>query len=362
MNKLSISAVLPHLRVFGGIRRYLSLGQVWSSWGHEVVLYTPDGVAEAWLPFSGTVRPFREIGDRRHDVAFTPQPALLGALARVPTSRRVWYCAAENEPGEALALGETGLLLAAVSTALAGRLRRRTGRPVIDGAGAVDAGFFRPDRGRRDPAKRVVAAYGRRSRPRKGTDLVVRAVGALRSRHPGLELVLFDHVGPGNEQDPRDDFDPGFPARYVINPTADALAELYASSDVFVAAEKRAGWCNTAAEAMAAGACVVCTPSGTGDFARHGETALVVRLRHPFFLARALDRALADPALRARLAAAGRAEIERHSWPALAAKLLAGLGLERGVPDRADVAAAPVALPGERRERGNLLRSEFDGG
>jgi glycosyltransferase involved in cell wall biosynthesis len=350
MNALSICAVLPHLRVFGGIRRYLSLGQVWRDWGHQVVLYTPDGRPETWLPFAGEVRPFRDIGRQSHDVALTPQPALLGALARVPTSRRVWYCAAENEPGEALALEDPGLLLAAVSTALAGRLRGRAGRPVIDGAGAVDATFFRPERGRRDPARLVVAAYGRRSRPRKGTELVVRAVRALGARHPGLELVLFDHVGPGNERDPRDGFAPGFPARYVINPSADELAALYASCDVFVAAEKRAGWCNTAAEAMAAGACVVCTPSGTGDFARPGETALVVRLRHPFFLARALDRALSDSALRERLGRAGRAEMERHSWPRLAAKLLAGLGLGRGVPADPGPAAAlvpdlPAAAP-----------------
>jgi glycosyltransferase involved in cell wall biosynthesis len=112
----------------------------------------------------------------------------------------------------------------------------------------------------------------------------------------------------------------------VLNPGVDELAELYASSDVFVAAEKRAGWCNTAAEAMAAGACVVCTPSGTGDFARDGETALVVRLRHPFFLARALRRALDDRILRERLGVAGVAEAARHSWPRLAAKLLVQLG------------------------------------
>ena len=342
MNTLSIAAVLPHLRVFGGIRRYLSLGQVWTDWGHEVVLYTPDGEPATWLPFTGTVRPFREIGDRRHDLALTPQPALLGALARVPTTRRAWYCAAENEPGEDLAIEEPGLLLAAVSGALAARLARRAGRPVVDGTGAVDATFFRPDRGRRDPARKVVLAYGRRSRPRKGTDLVVRAVKDVLPRHPGLELVLFDHVGPGNEQDPRDRFAPGFPARFVLNPTADELAALYASSDVFVAAEKRAGWCNTAAEAMASGACVVCTPSGTGDFARHGQTALVVRLRHPFFLARAIDRALADAALRARLGTAGRAEVERHGWPALAAKLLEGFGLGRGVPP---AGARPAAQP-----------------
>ncbi len=101
---------------------------------------------------------------------------------------------------------------------------------------------------------------------------------------------------------------------------------------MFVAAEKRAGWCNTAAEAMASGACVVCTPSGTGDFARDGETALVVRIRHPWFLARALTRVLGDDALRARLATAGRAGIARHAWPRLAAKLLVQLGMGAGVP------------------------------
>ena len=96
MNRLSIAAVLPHLRVFGGIRRYLSLGQMWTDWGHEVVLYTPDGAPATWLPFAGTVRSFRELGDRPHDVALTPQPALLGALARIPTSgtRGTW-----QEPG-----------------------------------------------------------------------------------------------------------------------------------------------------------------------------------------------------------------------------------------------------------------------
>ena len=332
MNTLSIAAVLPHLRVFGGIRRYLTLGETWRSWGHQVVLYTPDGVAAAWLPFGGTVRPFSALGSARHDIAFTPQPALLPQLHAVPAAQRLWYCAAENEPGEALAVRDRGILLAAVSTALAQRLRRRARRPVLDGAGGVDAAFFRPDRGARDPARLVVAAYGRRSRPRKGTDLVVRAVRALAPRFPGLELVLFDHVGPGNEQDPRDGFPPGVAARFVLNPAPDELAALYASCDVFVAAEKRAGWCNTAIEAMAAGACVVCTTSGTGDFARDGETALVVRVRHPFFLSRALRRVLSDPALRARLGAAGRAEAARHSWPALAAKLLVQLGHADSVP------------------------------
>jgi glycosyltransferase involved in cell wall biosynthesis len=297
-----------------------------------VVLYTPEGQPADWLPFEGKVRSFEALSTGSHDVAFTPQPTLLPELRRLIATRRIWYCAAENEPGAALAIRDHTIGLAAVSTALVRRLAARARRPVIDGAGAVDIEFFHPARGRRDPARRVVAAYGRRSRPRKGTDLVVRAARGLAKRFPDLELVLFDHVGPGNEQDPRDGLTPGVNTRFVLNPTADALAELYAGTDVFVAAEKRAGWCNTAAEAMASGACVVCTPSGTGDFARNNETALVVPFRHPWFLAQAISRALRDDALRARLAAAGRAGIERHDWSRLAAKLLTQLGLGGGVP------------------------------
>jgi glycosyltransferase involved in cell wall biosynthesis len=125
----------------------------------------------------------------------------------------------------------------------------------------------------------------------------------------------------------------------VLNPSQDELARLYASADVFAAAERKAGWCNTAIEAMSSGAAVVCTPSGTRDFARHGETAWVVPVRHPWFLARGLARVLGDDALRARLSAAGPAAVLPFAWPVLAAKILDQLGLGAGVPTGATAAA-----------------------
>ncbi len=190
--------------------------------------------------------------------------------------------------------------------------------------GGIDTELFHPDPSRRGPGLRVLA-YGRRSRARKGTDLVVDAVRRARRCFPDLELVLFDHVGEGNEGDPRAGFDPGFPVRWVLNPSAAELAALYQSADVFVSAEKRAGWCNTAIEAMASGCAVVCTPSGTQDFARDGETALVARWRHPWFVGRAIERVLGDAALRAQLQAAGPGAAAPFAWPVLAAKILAQL-------------------------------------
>jgi len=97
---------------------------------------------------------------------------------------------------------------------------------------------------------------------------------------------------------------------------------LYQSAHVFIAAERKAGWCNTALEAMACGSAVGCTRSGTVDFARHGDTALVAPFRHEWFVGRAARRLLADPELRDRLSVAGPAEAGRWSWSGLASRLL----------------------------------------
>ncbi|MGH7726232.1 MAG: glycosyltransferase family 4 protein [Candidatus Eiseniibacteriota bacterium] len=349
MKHYSIAAVLPGMNVFGGVRRYLQLGNVWAAWGHRVTLYTPDGLAPAWFRFGGEVRRFDEApknapAEGAHDLAFTPEPPLLPVLRALPAVRRAFYVAVEGGPHEGEALRDRELLVYAVSGALRRALSRRWGRPILDGAGAVDAGLFRPRPIERDPRAPVVLAFGRRSRPRKGTALVVAAAEQAARRVPGLRLELFDHVGPGNERDPRAGFEAKLPWHYTLNPSQEELAALYARADVFVAAERKAGWCNTAIEALASGCPLVCTTSGTGDFARHGETARVVRIRHPFFLAREIVRVLEDPGMRERMSRAGRNEALRHGWPALAGRILAQAGLADGVRD--DVAIGAVTGAG----------------
>jgi glycosyltransferase involved in cell wall biosynthesis len=230
----------------------------------------------------------------------------------------------ENDPGVARAR-DVSARLAANSSALRRSLARRTRLPVLDGAGGINPEQFRPDPAKRRTAPLRVLGNGRRSRPKKGTDLVLQAMRGL-THVPDFELVLFDHVDEHNRQDPRDGAPLPANARFVINPTQDELVALYQSADVFVAAERKAGWCNTALEAMACGCAVVCTSSGTTDFARNSDNALVTA-RHPWFLRRAIRRTLADGMLRGRLAAAGPPEAARWTWDRLAEKLLAQLGV-----------------------------------
>ena len=321
---MKISAFLPHVGVFGGVRRFLELGNAWTALGHEVTLFHPGGEAPVWLAFRGRVAPLAAAATATADLALCADPHTFDAFAAHEARTHLYYCVIEGDPGAARATHSPRMLLAANSGALRRALASRSRRPVLDGAGGINVAHFRPDPARRATAPLRILLNGRRSRPKKGTDLILRALRGLEREVP-FEIVLFDTPGEHNRQDPRDGLALPAHARFVLGPTQDELAALYQSAHLFVAAERKAGWCNTALEAMASGAATVCTRSGTGDFARDGENARVVPIRHPFFIRRAVRTLLRDPALRERLAGAGPAEAARWTWELLARKLLAQL-------------------------------------
>jgi glycosyltransferase involved in cell wall biosynthesis len=317
---MRIVLFLPHVGVFGGVRRFIELGNEWSALGHEVTLHHPEGTPPHWLPFHGRVAPLSAAAGCPADLALCADPHTYDAFRATASGAHLYYCVIEGDAGLARAIADPKVRLAANSQALRRAVERRARRPVLDGVGGIRTTQFRPDPAKRATAPLRVLLNGRRSRAKKGTDLVLAALRAL-SGVPEFEIVLFDSVDAHNRQDPRDGAPLPANARFVLNPTQGELVALYQSSHVFVAAERKAGWCNTALEALASGCALVCTASGTRDFARDGENALVA-WRHPFFLRRAIRRVLADATLREQLAAAGPASAEPWGWPQLAAKLL----------------------------------------
>jgi glycosyltransferase involved in cell wall biosynthesis len=136
-----------------------------------------------------------------------------------------------------------------------------------------------------------------------------------------VRLVLFDDVGVGNERDPREHIRARVPVEFHVNPKQAELAGIYRGCHLLVSAERRAGWSNTVAEAMACGTPVVCTPSGTTDMALHGETACVARWRHAWALARGMRELCENP--EATLALRNRAleRIGRFAWPSVADRI-----------------------------------------
>jgi glycosyltransferase involved in cell wall biosynthesis len=128
-----------------------------------------------------------------------------------------------------------------------------------------------------------------------------------------VELHLFDTMTPGSP-DPRIGFDPGLPFRYYMNLGQEHMAGMYGAADVFVSAEHRAGWNNTAAEAAACGLPLVCTSSGTEDFAEHGRSALVVPLRSAYFFRKALVKLYHNRTIAPRLGAEAQRRILAFTW------------------------------------------------
>ena len=328
-------ALLPGVGVFGGVRRVLELGNALVRRGHRYVLYHPEGTPPGWLPFAGLVRPLPALRQVSHQVLLCGEPTLLGDFEAAPAALKIFYCVLEKLPGERRIVRHPGWTILANSSGVQERLWRCHRVRAEAAFGGVNLQMFHPPGAppRRPPGTFRILAYGRVSRQRKGTLLVVRAAEALARRlsrrrlaaagsaPPPVELVLFDHLGPGNERDPRPELPCRIPCEFHLDEPQERLAELYASCDVFVSAERRAGWNNTVAEAMACGVPVLCTSSGTRDLARHMETAWVACWRHSYFLAAGLAALQRDPELRLRLRAAAQRRVAAFTWDRVAARV-----------------------------------------
>jgi GT2 family glycosyltransferase len=165
--------------------------------------------------------------------------------------------------------------------------------------GLDDDRFADPGVTRRDD---VVLALGRTD-PLKNFPLTRAAWETL--PHPRPELWLY-----GLEPELAD----ADGIRYVERPSDAEVIGLLREATVFVQTSRHEGFCLPILEAMAAGVPVVCTDAdGNRDFCEDGVNCLMPE-PEAAAVAHAIARLLADPALRERLAAAGRETAERYRW------------------------------------------------
>ncbi|MBU8923175.1 MAG: glycosyltransferase family 4 protein [Bacteroidales bacterium] len=328
---MKIGAILPHLLLFGGVRRYIETGNVFVSRGHRFVLFTPEGDSPDWIDFKGEVRPISSLRDHDLDVLVTGSPEFTGHLDDSGAKKNIFYIQIEgvSREREIATSGKYGIMVN--SKGLAERIRRKYSIPVINGVGGVNPATFYPledslDKTEcRTPGTSPVGVicYGRRSRPRKGTRFVIDAVKRLRRKGFDIRLYLFDNRTT-EEKDVRVGFDPGVPFIYYLDLSQDRMAAMYGSSDIFVSAERRAGWSNTSAEAAACALPIVCTKSGTSDFAVHGSSAMVVSWRNHLPISRAIERLILDPDLAGRLGIEARRRIMDYTWERVCDRMESG--------------------------------------
>lgn len=234
MGPLRIAVLLPHLGVYGGIRRFLELGSVWTRRGHRVALLLPaDRAAEApWLPFPGEIGALDRLrSEGAWDVVISPDPGLfLRSFESDPSgpALRVFYAVLEGAPRAREAWRRADLVLA--NSSGMHRFLERQGVRAAGVPGGVNTSFFTPpDRdprleGDRAPVRFLV--YGRLSRKRKGSETAVRAIArACRSARVGATITMFDSP-PAGAGAPSLRAPAGTALRWVIDPTQESLRDL----------------------------------------------------------------------------------------------------------------------------------------
>ncbi|HVN39840.1 MAG TPA: glycosyltransferase family 4 protein [Myxococcota bacterium] len=170
--------------------------------------------------------------------------------------------------------------------------------------------------------------------PRKGLDVAIDALAEPSLRELPLVLWL---AGDGAERAALESRAAarGVAARVRFLGRREDRADLLSASDLLVLPSRREGLGVAALEAMACARAVVASRvGGLADAVAHEATGLLVPPDEPKLLAAALARLVRDPALRARLGAAGPARVAAHfspprmceSYAALYRELLAEAG------------------------------------
>ena len=87
---MKIAAVLPHVEVFGGVRRYLEIGNELTKRGHSFILFHSDGRPE-WLDFKGVVKPLISVEEDSYDVGICSDYSILDQFERVKAKKKFFY-------------------------------------------------------------------------------------------------------------------------------------------------------------------------------------------------------------------------------------------------------------------------------
>jgi len=210
----------------------------------------------------------------------------------------------------------------------------------------ADVERFRPDletadiRGTLGVGERPLVVCVSRLVPRKGQDMLIRAMPTIRERVPDAALAI---VGGGPYEDRlrsmAADLPPGVVA-FSGQVAEDDLPRYYAAGDVFampcrtrLAGLEVEGWGNVFLEAAACGKPVVVGDSGGArESLVDGETGLLVDGTRVDAVAQAVGDLLANPDRAQTMGDAGRERVLRaHTWPDIAGRLAGWLREAAGV-------------------------------
>jgi len=317
---MKIAALLPHVQVFGGVRRYLEIGNEFAKRGYYFVLFHPDGSKPEWFDYKGITKSFSSLGEDTFDIGVCSEYSILPYFEKLNARTKFFYFIQEGHKKEKEVIKKNYFFLGN-SGGICDRIEKKYKITCYRAFGGVNPKFFFPLDKKAQGEEFRILCYGRIYKRVKRVKYILSAVEGLYKKYPRLRFVMFDTLVGEDRRDPRPMINTRVPHEFYLNLPQSKMAWLYSQGDIFVSAERRAGWSNTTAEAMACQIPVVCTKKGTRDFAVHNQTALVVPFPHPLLLRRQIKKLIKDEKLRLRIARAGYEKILAFSWSSLADRL-----------------------------------------
>jgi len=368
---MKISFLLPHLQLYGGIRRIIELSNRLVERGHEVTIFHSDGTPCSWMECKAEIKNQGQVLNEEHDVLMTVWAPFCLLLKKAKARLRVFYV---------LGLYEKWLLKRGIRNQLVLSLSdiyfRATGKiskipllrsiynhlKTILARGKVSYTLNEGKRG--EVSSKILAPRASYLRALKKClhynwlklsnstwmyhwlkdELKIDSqllIGGINKEifHPTDITRNSDEIrilysgdpreGKGSDtilkaieivkkQEPRIVLD----SYYGKHIPQEEMAYKYSSADIFVDAQWYAGWNNPVAEAMACKVPVVCTDiGGVEDFAFHERTALLVPPKAPQSMASAILRLIRDERLREILRENAYQHIRQFDWDESAKRL-----------------------------------------
>jgi glycosyltransferase involved in cell wall biosynthesis len=314
--------ILPHTRLYGGVKRFIELGKIFSAKGHTFTLYTPDGIPPNWTTANLRVATFEALAEEELDVLFITDRKNKEILLNSKARYKIFYHVSLTHKSRKM-VRDKRLHIFACSSNVARYDKWVFGVKPFLAAGGIDTARFFPQKivQAREDGIFTILMYGRLSEKIKGTRLIVKACERLYPKYPNLRLLLFDTPVNASMAKAIEDFKTNVPFDFILNHPVEQNLSIFHRADLFVAAEKGAGWANTVAEAMASGIPVVSTKAGTADIVIPGKTGVLVR-RNVAAIAKGIEKMIESPELRHELAINARRHIEQFDWQILGDRII----------------------------------------
>lgn len=321
--KLEIGVLLPHTKIYGGVKRYLEIGNCFKKSGHNFTIFTEDGSFSNWFPYLGKIRKHKELNETLLDVLFFSQTDFLPFILKSSAKRKIFYIINPQTKLSSL-LKHPQIEFFANSKGIKIYTEKKYKISAFAAFGGINLSLFKyklPIKKRKEEPF-IVMAYGRISKPKKGSLKVVKACERLYKKGHNIHLLLFDSPTDALAEKTIQNFHSKVPYDFILNHPVDKNAELFHRSNVFVSAETSGGWSNTSAEAMASGTPVIATNVGTQDFLINMETGILLSKSNSKHIEKTILLLMNDYELRRVFSQRGRKQIENFGWEVLTKNIL----------------------------------------